>query len=82
MEDLIPCEACGKPHGPTVNGRYGYAIYVGKSPDDPTTANFQLCPNCAMTLVYEIAGNLPASYLDVLADVVQRRVALRQEGTS
>jgi hypothetical protein len=69
------CEACGAPAA-----RYGVASPESAGPVEVT--EFALCPNCATTLVDEIAHGLPDEYLDVLVATVQRRAARRAERTT
>jgi hypothetical protein len=69
------CEACDREIDPA-DSTYTVAT-EGDSPK--STASFILCPSCAVTLVDEIAGNLPVDYLDVLVQTVQRRAGRREE---
>ncbi|HTX12807.1 MAG TPA: hypothetical protein VME22_29590 [Solirubrobacteraceae bacterium] len=74
--DTMTCEACGKSYEATPHSEV-YSIVPDQ--ERPHVASFQLCPSCAVTLVDEIAANVPIRYLDGLAATVNRRVGRRAE---
>jgi hypothetical protein len=68
----LDCEACNEPFGGPPDGAYSIAL------DDGDTADFYLCPACALTLAFEIAHGLDGARFDVLLEALQRQAVRRE----
>lgn len=74
-DEIDQCQVCGKAYLPgemaVDGGSYGVCLEDGRRLD------LYLCPDCVLELADDIAALIPASHLDRLVEIVQRRAQNR-----